>query len=239
MPLPTGFFFPEMNQIPQDLVNSMTIASVSFLLAIWLIVFLSTKNLKNSLIILGGMLLWYAVVYFPGIQGFWAQNPFFAPFIAFGFITLVFWIKFLYSSAWIRRIADSIPVSWLVLVQVFRVMGIGFLSFHALGLIPGEFAIPTGWGDVFVGLAAIPVAFFLWQKARFAKNLAIWWNYIGIGDLALALIMGNLTFPRPVQMLTTQPDNLLIAMYPLVMVPLFAVPLSLLLHFLTLRALRK
>ena len=227
-----------MDQIPVNLTNSMMVASVSFFLAVWLLIYLSTKKLGQSLIILAVLAFWYGLVYFLGQMGFWAMDPFFVPFIAIGFISLFFWIRFLYKMPLLQNIASSIPVHWLVGVQVFRIMGIGFLSFYALGLIPGEFALPTGWGDVFVGLTAIPVAILLWKNFSSAKKLAIWWNYLGIADLALALTLGNLTFPRPIQMLPTQPDNLLIAMYPLVMVPLFAVPLSLLLHFFTLRVLK-
>lgn len=227
-----------MLEIPADLANSMRVASISFLLAVWLIIFLSTKKLGLSLLILGVLAVWYGLVYFLGQTQFWA-NPTILPFIAVGFVVLFFWIKFLYSLPFLQNIASSIPVHWLVGAQVFRVMGIGFLSFYALGLIPGEFAVPTGWGDVFVGLTAVPVAIFLWMKLGFAKKLAIWWNYLGIADLTMALTLGIATFPRPIQILPSTPDNLLIALYPLVMVPLFAVPLSLLIHFVTLRELRK
>jgi len=215
------------------------VASISFFLAVWLLVQLFYKKFSVSLVILAVLIVWYSLVYFLGKTGFFGQNPFFLPFIVFGFIILFFWLKFLYQSPLLQKIADSIPVHWLVAVQIFRFMGIGFLYFYALGLIPGEFALPTGWGDVFVGITAIPVAILLWMKKSFAKRLAVLWNYVGIADLCLALFLGNITFPRPFQMLPTQPDNLLIAMYPLVMVPLFAVPLSLLLHFFTLRLLKK
>lgn len=228
-----------MVEIPVNLINSMVVASISFFLAVWLIVYLATKKLGTSLIILGGLAFWYGLVYFLGRLGFWGQNPLFVPFIGFGFLILFFWLRFLYKMPLLQNMASSIPVHWLVGVQVFRFMGIGFLSFYALGLIPGEFALPTGWGDVLVGTLAVPVALLLWMKQTFAKKLAIWWNYLGIADLSLALFLGNITFPRPFQVLPTTPDNLLIAMYPLVMVPLFAVPLSLLLHLFTLRVLRK
>ena len=215
------------------------VASISFFLAVWLLIQIFYKKLSVSLSILAVLAGWYGLVYFLGRLGFWGQDPLFVPFIGFGFLILFFWLKFLYSLPLLQQIAESIPVHFLVGVQIFRVMGIGFLSFYALGLIPGEFAIPTGWGDVFVGGTAIPVAILLWTKKSFAKKLAIWWNYLGIADLTLAIFLGNVTFPRPFQMLPTTPDNLLIAMFPLVMVPLFAVPLSLLLHLFTLRALRK
>ena len=170
------------------------------------------------MIILGILAVWYGLVYFLGKAGFWAQNPLFFPFIVFSFIVLFFTLKFLYRLPILQKIADSIPVHWLVGIQVFRFMGIGFLSFYSLGLIPGEFAIPTGWGDVFVGITAVPVAFLLWMKQSFAKQLAIWWNYLGIADLCLAIILGIATFPRPFQMLSTTPDNVLIDLFPLVMV---------------------
>lgn len=228
-----------MGEIPTNLTNSMLVASTSFFVAVWLMILISTKNLRQSLVILAVLTIWYGLVYFLGQTGFWAQNLLIVPFIAVGFITLFFWLRFLYKMPFLQNIASAIPIHWLVGVQVFRFMGIGFLSFYALGLIPGEFALPTGWGDVFVGATAIPVAFLLWTKQSFAKKLAVWWNYLGIADLAMALFLGNITFPRPIQMLHTTPDNLLIALYPLVMVPLFAVPLSLLLHLFTLRVLKK
>lgn len=225
--------------IPQSLVTSMMVASVVFFLAVWLIILLSYKKLLTSLAILAVLVGWYTLVYFLGNTGFWGQDPLFAPFIAFGFVGLYFGLRFLYRLPLLQRIAESIPVHLLVGIQVFRFMGIGFLSFYALGLIPGEFALPTGWGDVLVGVTAVPVAWFLWTKQSFAKRLAIWWNYLGIADLTMAIILGIATFPKPFQTLPTQPDNLLIASLPLVMVPLFAVPLSLLIHLFTLRVLRK
>ena len=226
-------------EIPANLINSMMVASISFFVAVWLIIYLATKKLGTSLIILGGLAFWYGLVYFLAKLGFWGQNLIFIPFISIGFLILFFWLRFLYKMPLLQNIAGSIPVHWLVGVQVFRFMGIGFLSFYALGLIPGEFALPTGWGDVLVGILAVPVALLLWMKQAFAKQLAIWWNWLGIADLAMAITLGNITFPRPFQMLPTTPDNLLIAMYPLVMVPLFAVPLSLLLHLFTLRSLKR
>lgn len=228
-----------MTEIPANLLNSMLVASISFFVAVWLVILLSTKKLGQSLVILAVLTGWYALVYFLGNMGFWAQSLLIVPFIAIGFITLFFWIRFLYHLPFLQNIASSIPVQWLVAVQVFRFMGIGFLSFYALGLIPGEFALPTGWGDVFVGVTAVPVAILLWMKKSFAKKMAIWWNYLGIADLSLALFLGNITFPRPIQMLHTTPDNVQIALYPLVMVPLFAVPLSILLHLFALKALKK
>lgn len=183
------------------------------------------------------MAVWYALVYFLGRGGFFGQKIFFVPMIFPFFIALFFWLKFLYVHPGLKRIFENIPLPWIFAVQIFRVMGYGFILFYRLGLIPGEFALPTGYGDVLVGTLAPLVAFLYW-KGR-AKRLAVWWNLLGIGDLALALTLGISTYPSPLKILPTAVDNGPIALLPLVMVPLFAVPISLLLHFMSLRRLRE
>ena len=62
------------------------VASISFFLAVWLMVYLATKKLVMSLGILGVLGIWYGLVYLLAQMGFWAQNPLFLPFIVFGFI---------------------------------------------------------------------------------------------------------------------------------------------------------
>src|SRR5690242_1134962 len=52
------------------------------------------------------------------------------------------------------------------------------------------FAIPVGLGDLAVGLTAFAAA----SAARNGQlSRAIWWNVLGLGDLALALTLGNRT----------------------------------------------
>jgi hypothetical protein len=51
----------------------------------------------------------------------------------------------------LRRIIDSAPQSWIVIVQVYRVEGLIFLTLYAGGWLPGAFAWPAGsetrsWG---------------------------------------------------------------------------------------------
>lgn len=56
------------------------------------------------------------------------------------------------------------------------------------------------------------------------------WNAFGLLDLVVAVGTGFLTSPSPLQLLSLQSPNELISAFPLVMVPVFAVPLSVLLH---------
>ena len=60
-----------------------------------------------------------------------------------------------------------------------------------------------------------------------------------IADLAVAVTTGFLTSPSPVQLLSLDRPNELIGTFPLAMIPVFLVPLSLLLHLASLQKLRR
>lgn len=225
-------------EIPQGLANSMLAASVAFMVAVWLVVHLAVKRWRLSLMVAAGLGGWYGLVFVLGKADFFAQRPLFAPNMVFGFIAVYFWLRFLLARPSLASAFSAIPLHWVMSVQIFRVMGIGFLYLYWLGILPGEFALTTGWGDLAVGLSAPIVAILYFAKKAFSKSLAIVWNWIGVADLALALALGILTYSRPWQVIPTDVPNDPIALFPLVMVPLFAVPLSILLHLFTLRVLR-
>lgn len=69
-------------------------------------------------------------------------------------------------------------------------------------------------------------------------GLAIGWNLLGVLDLVNAIVLGALTAPGPIQRIV--PDHVsIVGTYPLVLIPAFGVPLSILLHAASLRQLRR
>src|SRR5260221_2841195 len=142
-----------------------------------------------------------------------------------------------------RRIAaaiDAAPASWLIGLQVYRMIGGNFLVLWAYGgAIPGIFALPAGVGDVLTGALALPAALYLASGAPHSRTVAIAWNFLGIADLMSAVSLGAMTSPGPLQLMAFDQPNLLTSAYPSVMTPAFAVPLSLILHGLSLWQLRR
>ena len=61
----------------------------------------------------------------------------------------------------------------------------------------------------------------------------------GLLDLVVALGTGFLTSPSPFQLLSLAAPNTLVSAFPLVLIPVFAVPLSVLLHVASLMKLRR
>lgn len=54
----------------------------------------------------------------------------------------------LMRSATVAMLIDATPLSWLLAMQVYRVLGGIFLVLWTLGLLPGQFALRAGIGDV-------------------------------------------------------------------------------------------
>jgi len=140
----------------------------------------------------------------------------------------------LWRSAAVSRLIDLIPQRWIIAVQFYRALGVIFLILYASGKLSGLFARPAGAGEVAVGLLAPVVAWSAMRERRTSAR-AIWlWNVLGIADLCIAMGTGFLTSPSALQLGVFDRSNELIAAFPLVLIPTFLVPLSFLLHFVSL-----
>jgi len=112
----------------------------------------------------------------------------------------------------------------LTLVQSWRVAGYAFLVLYAYNILPGLFALPAGWGDVFIGLTAPFAAMSLANPTH--RRSFIFWQILGIADLILAVTLGSLAWLIAPHGIPTSPNTAL----PLSLIPTFAVPLLLILH---------
>jgi hypothetical protein len=132
---------------------------------------------------------------------------------------------------------DAMPASWLIALQVYRVFGGVFLLGWINGLVPGVFALPAGTGDMLTGFAALSVAGAVASGSASGRRTAMMWNLFGLADLAVAITMGALSSPGPLQIFNIGGPASPIGSYPTVMIPAFAVPSSILLHVLSVRQL--
>jgi hypothetical protein len=146
---------------------------------------------------------------------------------------------FLTRSRSIGALLDATPASWLVGLQVYRILGGVFLAYWLKGAIPPEFALPAGIGDVLTGLLALPAAVWVASGSPMGRKIGIRWNLLGLTDFAAAITMGMLTSPGPAHLLALDHPNTQLGTFPTVMIPAFAVPFSILLHILSLRQLSR
>lgn len=144
----------------------------------------------------------------------------------------------LWMSGSLAKLVSAIPLRLLVGAQIFRIGGGIFLILWADQILPWQFALPAGIGDVTTGLLAIFLATGLSESSTKSVSAVYAWCLFGIADLVVAVSMGAMTSPGRPHLLAFDAPNLLITSYPLVMVPTYAVPLALILHGIVLRRLR-
>lgn len=235
------------SEIPSYLVGSIVYSTCFFFLLVFVMFCYAISRLKISknrtllycALTLFILLGWLGAVLFLSKIGFFAQDPLFAPNIMLGFLFLFIILKKAYSSKIIEKLIDKIPIPFIVSIQTYRIVGYGFFVLYGMGLLPAAFAFSAGIGDMVVGIAAPFVAAIYFFRKVYPKKLAIIWNILGILDLVIAIGVGIFAYPRPIQVLPTEVSTELLSLYPLAIIPLFAVPLAILLHFLSIRSLNK
>jgi hypothetical protein len=140
----------------------------------------------------------------------------------------------------LREAVATAPLPAVIGVQVYRVIGVVFVVLLAQGQLPAHFAEPAGWGDVAVGLAAVPVALALTRTAG-GRPLALAWNLFGLLDLVVAVGMGTgrlAPYLMP-ELGSRVPAAAAMGAFPLILVPTYLVPLSVMLHVIALARLRR
>jgi hypothetical protein len=128
-----------------------------------------------------------------------------------------------------RQAALSISQDRLIGIHSVRVGGFVFLTLLDMGLLPAQFALPAGYGDLLIGFTAPLVVYALRKQKPHARELAIAWNLLGLMDFAVALVTGFAFIGPYVRQLARTGHSIAYLDYVL-MIPGFAVPILVLLH---------
>ena len=120
----------------------------------------------------------------------------------------------------------------IVALHLTRFIGIYFLVLYRRGLLPYDFAIPGGWGDILIATGALVLVLLVPDLARRRPWLLVW-NLLGLLDILYVVATASrlaLVDPWSMQALLRLPLSLL---------PTFLVPLLIASHlylFVRLRA---
>ncbi|HEY1245778.1 MAG TPA: hypothetical protein VGF29_13215 [Hyphomicrobiaceae bacterium] len=169
---------------------------------------------------------WFAVALALALVGTYQGVRDRPPTIQFGILTpLVIAALLIWRSETVARIIDAVPQHWLIGVQVSRALGGMFLLLYVAGLMPGLFAIPAGIGDLATAMLAPIAAYAAARDPYGSASTVLAWNVLGITDFVVAVATGVATGPSPLQLAAFGTPNTLIAAFPLVLIPVYLVPL--------------
>src|SRR5947209_2071555 len=184
--------------------------------------------------------LWAAVAWTAAINGVFRTGASPLPLLPSAiFLPVIIGAPLLLLSKRVGQLLDSMPTTWLVAFQLYRVFGTQWLAYWLLGLLPGLWALPAGTGDVLTGLFAVSAAMAVATGTAEGRKAAILWNIFGVADLAVAITLGMIISPGPFQLIVPSGPSIGLDGYPHVLTPAFVVPGSILLHALSLRQLRR
>jgi hypothetical protein len=136
---------------------------------------------------------------------------------------LLFSIWFAGSNTF-RQFALSLNPRALTLAQTWRIGGIVFVLLETRGILPAFFALPAGYGDIFIGATAWFAALKLANPDH--RSSFIGWQLLGMTDLIMAVGLGTtarLFNPQGTSMLA-------MTVLPMSLVPTFFVPLLFVFH---------
>jgi hypothetical protein len=137
------------------------------------------------------------------------------------------------ASQSFRQFLLSLNPRTLTIVQAWRIAGFVFLVLYAYNILPGHLALPAGWGDIAIGATAPFVALKLTNPDH--RKGFIFWQLLGVTDLVSAVAMGVAArFINPHGIATSA-----MTVLPMSLIPTFAVPLFMILHFISIAQARQ
>lgn len=188
-----------------------------------------------------GLLAFAAWIAYGGMMGYLgvignaAMMP---PGMAYLLIPGMLFVIFMASSRIGMTIAASIPLWFLAGMESFRIVVEYFL--HQLwlaGMIPRMLTYQGANFDIATALSA-PIVAWMLASNRLSERTALVWNVLGIAMLANVAVRGVLTSPGPLHWISTTVPNTAIGTFPYTYIPGLMVPLALVMHVLSIRALR-
>jgi hypothetical protein len=147
--------------------------------------------------ILGGLLaIQFAVAYLVGTQHLLVNTSggFFAPIVLTVVVPVLTFLGAFALAPKFRSFVLAQNPRTLTLIQLWRVMGFGFLTLYAINHLPAVFAIPAGFGDIMVGLLALVMVHRLDRDPDYVTAPGFTrFHLFGLADFAVAIVATGLT----------------------------------------------
>ena len=168
------------------------------------------------------VLCWLGIALLVGYTGILRSTA--VPMPVFAFAMTLTLLGLLAVRRDLRQRVLGVGVRVLVAIHITRFVGFYFLSLYRQGLLPRDFAVPAGWGDIVVAFTAIIVLVAFRPETPRGRIAYFTWNVLGLVDILMVL-------SQAVRMMRADP--LMqggFSSLPLIVLPLFLVPIIIVTH---------
>lgn len=135
-------------------------------------------------------------------------------------------------SAPVREALLALPAPLLIGLNSLRILPGGFLVLLAVqGRLSGPFPQDAGWGDIVVGVAALPLMIAVARSFSQNRVALLAWNILGTLDLVMAITLGVTSAPgSPLQIFGESIGSTAMGSLPWSNIPTLLVPFYLITH---------
>ena len=135
-------------------------------------------------------------------------------------------------SSRVRETLLALPVQLLLGLNAARILpGAFILLLASQGKLSGPFPQSAGWGDIIVGIIAVPLMLAVARNLAGSRRAVLAWNILGTLDLAEAVALGVLSAPgSPLQIFGGAIGSTAMWSLPWSTIPTLLVPFYFLTH---------
>jgi hypothetical protein len=175
-------------------------------------------------------IVYLAYITFASFSGWFNQislPPKVLLFTTFPFAFLLFAIVL--NTKIYKTILENSSLQSIVQLHIFRLIGVFFVLLAVHHSLPKPFAFIAGIGDMLTAISSVFVAKAIHNKKSYAKKLTYCWNIFGTVDILFTAIAANVLTKISIDTGAMGVDKL--AEFPFCIIPAFAPPIILFLHW--------
>jgi len=199
-----------------------------------------SKIKKKKVLLISFLIIWHLYLFILASTEFMLNLKFPPRFFILTILPLfIFTGIFIYknrNNSWIQ----NIPSHWLFFYQTFRIfIEVIFVFTVAKGILHPNVTIEGYNFDMVYAFTVLIIGLIVFKKIIRYKRLIIWWNYLGLGVIAIIIFLFQSTIYIPEIYGDIKPFSSEFLNYPYILVPSFLMPTAVFIHILSIVQLRK
>lgn len=152
---------------------------------------------------------------------------------------LILLFGFIGNTGLFKKLLRSITLESLVAIHIFRLAGVFFIILYCYHLLPPEFALSAGVGDIATALLALTVAKMVSKGSPWSTKAVYAWNIFGILDIITLLVIAVINAKSAMAAGVHHGNLEEMSIFPFVWFPAFAPATILFLHTAVFRKLQQ
>ena len=229
-----------LNLNQNEMSNIPIFISLLFIATTFLTVWMFYKASGKSKPLLIGILAWMLIQAIISLMGFYQNSKSIPPrFLLLIGPGIIFSILLLITK-WGKKFIDKLHLKTLTLMHSIRIpVEITLFFVYSAGLIPALMTFEGNNFDIFSGLTAPVIFYFVFIIKKLHRTALLLWNFLCIGLLINVLIIAVLSAQTPFQKLAFDQPNIGVTFFPFIWLPCVVVPIVLIAHLSAIRQLIK